>query len=118
MVLDGNRKKQGGGYALIDRNLFNYNRHAIAGDGHPASGYVAQWNLVLSGGKKCNNGVLGDPGYYEQHFDMHGFKEGGYGGDAGEIIRIRYNTIRGEQKYYFIKTRPAFFLRGKPVQGA
>jgi hypothetical protein len=117
VVLDGNNAAAGG-YVFIDRNVFNFNRHAVAGDGHPTSGYVAEWNLVLSGGKKCDNGVLGDPGYYEQHFDMHGKGLDGYGGDAGEVIRIRYNTIRGEQDYYLVKTRPAFYLRGIPVKEA
>jgi hypothetical protein len=102
-----------GGYAQIDRNLFNFNRHSVAGDGRPGTGYVAELNFVLSGGEKCGVGTL-DPGYYEQHFDMHGSGEDGRGGIAGEYIDIRRNTIRGEQGYYLVKTRPAFYLRGEP----
>lgn len=102
-----------GGYAYIDRNVFNYNRHAVAGDGHPKIGYIAERNLVLSGGKKCHSSV--PVGYYNQHFDMHGYGDDGYGGDAGEFIDLRYNTIRGEQDYYVTRTRPAFMLRGTPT---
>ncbi len=107
-----------GGYAFIDRNVFTYNRHAIAGDGHPATGFVAERNLVLSGGKTCHSTAL--TSYYEQHFDMHGFDgpEAGYGGVAGERISIRYNTVRGEQEYGVTKTRPVFWLRGTPSEVA
>jgi hypothetical protein len=123
VVMDGNSESDArGSYAYIDRNVFTYNRHAVAGDGHPGSGYLAEYNLLLSGGRKCYNGFPGDPGYYEQHFDMHGFgpasDENHYGGDAGEFITMRHNTIRGEQKYYVTKTRPAFMLRGTPRERA
>lgn len=103
-----------GGYAFIDRNVFTYNRHAIAGDGHPATGFVAQRNLILSGGKTCHTSAVTSA--YEQHFDMHGFdgEEAGYGGVAGERITIRYNTVRGEQEYGEFWTRPVFWLRGTP----
>ena len=121
VVFDSNSEGSAyGGFALIDRNVFNYNRHSVAGDGHPHSGYLAEYNLVLSGGRQCDSGWY-DPGYYEQHFDMHGFGPGsndGYGGSAGEIINIRFNTIRGEQNYYLTETRPAFMLRGIPTVGA
>jgi hypothetical protein len=51
---------------------------------------------------------------------MHGSNDG-YGGYAGEYVRIELNTIRGEQKYGvrpFRKTRTAFTLRGRPESGA
>ena len=45
---------RGGGYALIEQNVFEQNRHAIAGissDGKKDySGYTAQDNLILPGG--------------------------------------------------------------------
>jgi hypothetical protein len=39
-----------GAYALIERNVFDWNRHAIAGDGKPGTGYLAERNLVLQHG--------------------------------------------------------------------
>ena len=109
-----------GGYAFIDRNVFTYNRHAVAGDGHPSTGFVAERNLVLSGGKTCDYSAWPFSSVYDQHFDMHGFNgpKAGYGGDAGERISIRYNTVRGEQEYGVTKTRPVFWLRGTPSEVA
>jgi hypothetical protein len=103
------------GYAFIDRNVFNYDRHDVAGDGTPGSGYVATLNFVLTGGPTCD-------GDYNQHFDMHGTGGGSshVGGLAGSYIEIRSNTIRGDQSYGFLggKTRPAFDLRGEPLDEA
>jgi hypothetical protein len=56
-----------GAYALIERNVFDFNRHAIAASGK-SGGYSAQQNLVLKGG-----GVHGK--WYNEHthlFDVHG----------------------------------------------
>lgn len=103
-----------GTFAVIDLNVFDDNRHHVAGHGDAHSGYVAERNLVLSSGEKCGVGLI-DPGYYNQHFDMHGLGSGGYGGIAGETIQIVQNTIRGAQSYYVTKTRPAFWLRGNPT---
>ena len=107
VVLSGN------GFARIDRNVFNYNRHDIAGSGQSAGqGYLAELNLVLTSGPTCG-------GNYNQHFDMHGTK-GGTGGTAGRLIEIRRNTIRGAQRYAFNwrLVRPAFELRGTPQDQA
>jgi hypothetical protein len=54
----------GGAYALIERNVFDLNRHAIAGGSRPKdkdnydySGYTARNNLILSGGgRHCLEG--------------------------------------------------------------
>ena len=101
------------GFTLIDRNTFDYNRHAIAGNGSDGSGYVATLNFVLTSGPTCE-GTLGAD-YYNQHFDMHGRGDGGYGGGAGDSIDIRRNAIRGDQSYYLgFSNRPAFMLRGTP----
>jgi hypothetical protein len=54
-------------YALIERNVFDFNRHAIAANGE-AGGYTAKHNLVLKGG-----GFHGQ--WYEEYthqFDVHG----------------------------------------------
>ena len=104
------------GYAHIDHNVFTFNRHDVADDGQPATGYIADHNFILTGGPTCG-------GFYNQHFDMHGVNTKGKshdGGAAGEFMDIRHNTIRGDQSYGFLggKTRPAFELRGTPSERA
>jgi len=39
-----------GAYLKIDRNVFDWNRHSIAGDGKSGTGYVARDNLILPNG--------------------------------------------------------------------
>ena len=68
--------------SLIERNLFDFNRHSIAGTGRKGCGYEARHNIEL--------------GTSLSHcFDMHG------GGDrkdgtnvAGTTIRVHHNTFR------------------------
>jgi hypothetical protein len=76
-------------------------------------GYIARFNYVLQGGYR-QDATIGS--YYNQHFDAHG-SNGGYGGKAGEYFDVSFNTVRGEQEYYLIKTRPALMLRGTPDVG-
>jgi hypothetical protein len=107
---------RGGAYVTIEGNVFDYNRHAVASDGHAHSGYIAQYNYVLEGGYEDN-------GSYEQHFDAHGAMASGsqhVGGAAGEYYKIAGNTIRGAQTYGSgsQSTRPAFDLRGRPAMSA
>jgi FG-GAP-like repeat len=106
------------GFAFIEGNTFDWNRHAVAGDGSALSGYYARYNYVLSGGSPYPSKYGGSTfPYYNQHFDMHGTGEGGYGGIAGDFVEIRGNTVHGEQKYgapFFEKTRPVYRLRGYP----
>lgn len=67
--------------ALIEYNLFDYNRHAIAGSGRPGSGYEARHNVVL----EHANGHL---------FDMHGSRDRGDTGNvAGTWMKIHHNTF-------------------------
>jgi hypothetical protein len=57
-----------GGYASIEGNVFDFNRHAIKASGTAGTGYAARGNLVLKGG-----GVHGK--IYNEHthqFDVHG----------------------------------------------
>ncbi len=57
-----------GAYALIERNVFDFNRHAISASGAPGTAYWAQHNLVLAGG-----GVHDEPlNHYTHQFDVHG----------------------------------------------
>jgi hypothetical protein len=100
-----------GGYALIERNVFDWNRHAIAADARPTSGYAAHANLVLP------NGGLHEPvpftglWFYTHQFDAHG-TDTCLGIDhncglAGHSFYITHNT--------FMYTKDdAIRLRGTP----
>jgi hypothetical protein len=102
----------GGAYGTIIGNVFDTNRHAVAASGKAYSGYVARFNYVLQGGVMQGN-------YWNQHFDVHGTANDGYGGYAGEYFDVSFNTIRGEQNYFGgFKARPAWMLRGRPAVGA
>jgi Right handed beta helix region len=104
-----------GAYALIDRNVFDYNRHAIASDGSDDSGYRAYENLVLENGGKHRKILW--KWYYTHQFDVHGqescgvfslFSDSLYNcGRAGHDVEIRRNS--------FLYTKDnAFKLRGTP----
>ncbi|MBI2571370.1 MAG: VCBS repeat-containing protein [Candidatus Schekmanbacteria bacterium] len=69
-----------GGYALIEKNVFDDNRHAIAGSGNAGSGYEARYNLILDQNEN-----------YEHSIDMHG--DDGDKGPAGEWMYIHHNVI-------------------------
>lgn len=99
-----------GAHASILGNVFEANRHAIASNGRPFSGYLAKFNYVQEGGFRDN-------GSYQQHFDVHGMGPDHYGGLAGQYYEISNNTFRGEQTYYLVKTRAALELRGRPSEG-
>jgi hypothetical protein len=56
-VIDGGGHSAGygvevadGAFALIERNVFDWNRHSIAGDGKAGTGYFAFRNLILKNG--------------------------------------------------------------------
>ena len=104
----------GGAYVTIMGNVFNYNRHAVTATGRAHSGYVARFNYVLEGGYR-EGASWWTAGHYNQHFDVHGEGEGGYGGAGGTYFEIAFNTIRGAQGYYLTQTRPAFMQRGIPA---
>lgn len=80
--------------SLIEYNLFDFNRHSIAGTGRPGCGYVARNNVEL--------------GTSLSHcFDMHGGRDRGDGTDiAGTSIEIHNNT--------FGAPKPAIVIRGVP----
>jgi hypothetical protein len=87
-----------GAHALIERNVFDWNRHAIAGDGADNSGYRAYRNLVLPHGG--NDAWLAGVWQYTHMFDMHG--QSSYClqgfldrdcGTAGYDIDIQYNSF-------------------------
>ena len=100
----------GSGAPVIDRNVFDFNRHDVASDGRFGTGYRAELNFVLTSGPTCD-------GHYNQHFDVHGTGPGGYGGPAGRNYTVQYNTIRGAQDFFLgFGVRPAFELRGIPAK--
>jgi len=80
--------------SLIERNLFDFNRHSIAGTGRPGCGYEARHNLVL--------------GTSLSHcFDMHGGRDRKDGTMiAGTTIRIHHNTFRAPQTSIVIRGVP------------
>ncbi|MDH7568469.1 MAG: hypothetical protein QHJ73_02620 [Armatimonadota bacterium] len=71
--------------STIEYNLFDWNRHSIAGTGRPGCGYVARNNVEL--------------GTSLSHcFDMHGGRDRRDGTDiAGTTILIEQNTFRAPQ---------------------
>jgi hypothetical protein len=95
-----------GAYAMVTHNVFTGNRHAIAGDGRPGTGYLFLANLITAGG-----GVNSRVSYTHQ-IDMHGF-----GGDCseyecgkgGEYEDVGFNTV-------WYTAGPALKLRGTPSQ--
>ena len=105
-----------GAYALIEQNVFNQNRHAIAGSskdiaGRDFSGYTARDNLILPGG-----GLHCQPVCWHTHIiDMHG-DDNDLGlsancGKAGETMIIERNTI-------LYTNGTAIKIRGNPVDKA
>ncbi|MET0552215.1 MAG: FG-GAP-like repeat-containing protein [Vicinamibacteria bacterium] len=101
-----------GAYALIERNVFDHNRHAVMGNGAHNTGYLLYRNLFLPGGG-FNTGF---PLYLHTHnIDMHGQEDcygfGLYCGTAGEFMDIRHNTV-------LYTSGTGFKLRGTPTKGA
>ncbi len=80
--------------SLIERNLFDFNRHSIAGTGSPPCGYEARHNVEL--------------GTSLSHcFDMHGGRDRKDGTDiAGGKILIHNNTFRAPQTPIAIRGVP------------
>lgn len=80
--------------SLIERNLFDFNRHSIAGTGRPGCTYEARHNVEL--------------GTSLSHcFDMHGGRDRKDGTDiAGTKILIHHNTFRAPQTPIVIRGVP------------
>jgi hypothetical protein len=96
-------------HALIERNVFDFNRHAISAGGEYGTGYIARRNLVLKGG-----GVQGY-GFHTQQFDVHGTEtcagvDQGCG-QAGEYFEMTDNAFQYTNGY-------AVKVRGNPTVGA
>ena len=80
--------------SVIEFNLFDYNRHSIAGTGRPGCMYIARHNVEL--------------GTSLSHcFDMHGGRDRKDGTDiAGTTIEIHNNTFRAPQIPVVIRGEP------------
>jgi hypothetical protein len=91
-----------GAYAMVTRNVFTGNRHSIAGDGRPGTGYFFIGNLITAGGGVNSRFV------YTHQIDMHGCGQndknnckgdcGVFGGDfecgqGGEYEDVEFNTV-------------------------
>ncbi|HEU5057340.1 MAG TPA: VCBS repeat-containing protein [Kofleriaceae bacterium] len=85
---------------LVERNVFDDNRHDIAGTGRRELSYEARYNRASPAG----NGHA---------FDMHGEDEATGNGApwAGDLIRIHHNSFPGT-------SQPAIVIRGRPMTGA
>ena len=99
-----------GAYALIEQNVFDFNRHAIKGGSQDGTGYVAARNLVLKGG-----GYHGRTfNTYTHQFDVHGTDTCGLGhldcGDAGEWFVYLHNAFQYDHDH-------AIKIRGRPDVG-
>jgi len=80
--------------SLIEYNVFNWNRHSIAGTGRPGCSYVARHNV--------ENGVS-----LSHCFDMHGGRDRKDGTNiAGTSIEIYNNTFRAPQTPVVIRGVP------------
>ncbi len=80
--------------SLIEYNLFNWNRHSIAGTGRPGCSYVARHNIEL--GESLSH-----------CFDMHGGRDRKDGTDiAGTTIEIYNNTFRAPKTPVVIRGVP------------
>lgn len=101
-----------GAHALIERNVFDYNRHAISeDDGGGRTGYRAYHNLVLAHGGLHDCWAAGTYCSYTHQFDMHGNMgcqlHDHYCGIAGHDYDIRYNS-------FLYTSGPAIKVRGTP----
>ncbi|HRU04242.1 MAG TPA: hypothetical protein P5137_00545 [Candidatus Brocadiia bacterium] len=87
------------GAALIERNLFDHNRHSIAGTGRLPGGYEA-----------CHNFEWRSELYIKHAFDMHANPDGS--GKAGLNIYIHHNTFTNPKvRAVAIRARPEALAR-------
>lgn len=79
---------------LIEANIFDFYRHAIAGTGRSPSGYEARFNICK---KNATSHV----------FDMHGGRDRRDGTHvAGDLINIHHNTFYSRHTPVVIRGRP------------
>ena len=85
-----------GGNALIEANIFDYNRHDVTGAGMAGEQYEARYNRVIGHGTAIG----------ASHFDVHQDEETGTGA-AGAKFLIHHNTVdTGTVATVHIRARP------------
>ncbi len=85
--------------AVIEYNLFNYDRHSVAANGSPGSGYVAS-----------NNIQMGDAIYHV--FDAHGGIDRGDNTDiACDYVEMYNNTILCDALPYKRRGKPVLYSK-------
>jgi len=94
--------QNGNATAEVACNVFDSNRHSIAGSGQSGEGYAAHHNLVLNGGGR---------GAYHQ-FDMHLYPSQNI---AGEFMDITQNWF--DYGRYGTSNRSSIGVRGQPERG-
>lgn len=88
--------------AEVACNLFDKNRHSIAGSGQSGEGYSAHHNLILNGGGR---------GAYHQ-FDMHLYSSQKIAGEFMEVMQNWFDFGR-----YGTSNRSSIGMRGRPERG-
>jgi len=79
-----------GGTALIEANIFDYTRHAIAASGYPGEGYEARYNIHLGHGTAIGG----------HHFDVHAYPVPENNQSiAGNEYKIHHNTFEATKLY-------------------
>lgn len=81
--------------ALVKGNIFDFNRHAIAGSGRPGTGYTASYNIALP-----NSSLQG------HIFDMHG------GVDRKDNTNIAGDEVIVHNNIFYVTDQPAVKIRG------
>ncbi len=94
--------QNGNATAEIACNVFDSNRHAIAGSGQSGEGYAAHHNLVLNNGER---------GAYHQ-FDMHMYAAQNIAGAFMDITQNWFDFGR-----YGTSNRSSIVVRGQPERG-
>jgi hypothetical protein len=98
-----------GGQALIEANIFDYNRHDIAAGGNVRETYEARYNIIGPNGHPIGS----------HHFDVHACNPNDLDDDsevgpdfiAGDLYKIHHNTFQGGPQ-------ASVGIRSRPVTGA
>jgi FG-GAP-like repeat/Major Vault Protein repeat domain len=89
----------GPGSVVVEGNVFDHNRHDIAGSGQAGERYLATYNLILAGA-------------VQHSFDVHG------GADRKDCTNVAGSSFVVHHNTFLQAHKPAFRIRGIPLQGA
>ena len=96
-----------GGYASVERNVFDWNRHAVTSSGSAGSGYLADRNLILKGGGNHDKFLKATTHIMDVHGDNNCIPGTAHVfdcGNAGEQFWMTNNAFQFT-KNYDIKVR-------------